>query len=67
MHAVLAYSYLELGDGWPFVGPDGPVAVRVRPTLRTNNGDNCRIGALMHQGILLQPTFLVGPDLEVRC
>ncbi|MDX1595287.1 MAG: LysR substrate-binding domain-containing protein, partial [Gammaproteobacteria bacterium] len=30
----------------------------------TNNGDTCRVGALMHQGIVLQPTFLIGPDLE---
>ncbi|MDX1593753.1 MAG: LysR family transcriptional regulator, partial [Gammaproteobacteria bacterium] len=63
-HAVLAYSYLERGDEWPFEGPDGPVTVTVQPTIRTNNGDTCRVGALMHQGIVLQPTFLIGPDLE---
>ena len=63
-HAVLAYSYFDGGDRWPFKGPDGAVTVRVRPTMRANNGDTCRIGALLHQGIVLQPSFLVGPDIE---
>jgi len=63
-HAALAYSYFDRGDHWPFEGPDGPVTVKVRPTMRTNNGDTCRVGALLHQGIVLQPTFLVGPDIE---
>ena len=26
-------------------------------------GDTCRVAALRHQGIVLQPSFLVGPDL----
>ena len=63
-HATLAYSYFEYGDEWPFEGPGGAVTVKVRPTMRTNNGDTCRVGALLHQGIVLQPTFLVGPDIE---
>lgn len=63
-HAVLAYSYFDRGDEWPFEGPNGPITVRVRPTMRTNNGDTCRVGALLHHGIVLQPTFLVGPDIE---
>lgn len=62
-HAVLAYSYFDRGDEWPFEGPDGPVTIKVRPTMRTNNGDTCRTGALLHQGIVLQPTFLVGSDI----
>lgn len=63
-HEILAYSYLDSGDEWPFEGPEGPVTVRVRPSMRTNNGDTCRVGALLHQGIVLQPSFLVGPDIE---
>jgi DNA-binding transcriptional LysR family regulator len=31
--------------------------------MRTNSGDTCRMAALRNQGIVLQPTFLVGPDL----
>ena len=32
--------------------------------MHTNNGDTCRAAALDHQGIILQPDFLVGPDLQ---
>ncbi len=63
-HAVLAYSYWSTRDEWQFEGPGGTVAVTTQPCLRTNNGDTCRAGALQHQGIVLQPTFLVGEDLR---
>jgi DNA-binding transcriptional LysR family regulator len=63
-HPVLAYSYWTGGDDWRFHGPEGEVAVRVNPTIRTNSGDTCRIAALEDQGIVLQPDFLVGPDLR---
>ncbi|MFT4172060.1 MAG: LysR family transcriptional regulator [Rhodocyclaceae bacterium] len=63
-HAVLAYSYWSDGDEWRFSGPEGEVAVRTRPWIRTNNGDTCRMAALQHQGIILQPSFLVGEDLR---
>ena len=32
--------------------------------MRTNNGDTCREAALAHQGLVLQPDFLVGEDLR---
>ena len=63
-HAVWAYSYFAPGDEWPFDGPDGPVTARIRPVVRTNSGDTCRVGALQHQAIVLQPSFIVGPDLD---
>lgn len=63
-HAVLAYSYWSTRDEWEFTGPDGPVAVKTTPCIRTNNGDTCRAGALQHQGVILQPTFMVGEDLQ---
>jgi len=62
-HTVFAYSLLASGDTWSFDGPDGPVAVKVAPRMRTNSGDTCRIAALQHRGIVLQPSFLVGADL----
>jgi DNA-binding transcriptional LysR family regulator len=62
-HAVVAYSYWSSGDSWEFDGPEGKVAVRTTPWLRTNNGDVCRAAALQHQGVILQPTFIVGADL----
>jgi DNA-binding transcriptional LysR family regulator len=62
-HAVIGYSYFASGDDWQFDGPRGPVSVKTSPWMRTNNGDTCRAAALAHQGIILQPTFLVGEDL----
>ena len=62
-HAVIAYSYAPAGDTWRFETPDGPQEVQTTPRMRTNNGDTCRAVALAHQGIVLQPDFLVGDDL----
>jgi len=63
-HQIIAYSYLSTKDEWHFTGPRGPVSVRTRPWMHTNNGETCRSAALSGQGIILQPTFLVGPDLK---
>jgi DNA-binding transcriptional LysR family regulator len=63
-HTVFAYSYFAAGDDWTFDGPEGRVSVRVSPRMHTNSGDTCRAAALEHQGIVLQPDFLVGPDLR---
>jgi len=66
-HDVMAYSLFSMGDQWEFTGSqegsDQVVSVKVTPRMRTNSGDTCRVAALRHQGIVLQPTFLVGPDL----
>ena len=63
-HRVLAYSYWTSGDEWRFTGPAGDASVRVKPCLRSNSGDTCRVAALHDQGVILQPDFLVGPDLR---
>lgn len=62
-HAVISYSYWSTGNEWRFEGPQGPQSVRTRPCIHTNSGDTCRAAALAHQGIILQPSFLVGQDL----
>jgi DNA-binding transcriptional LysR family regulator len=65
-HAVIAYSLLAMGDQWEFQGPQPaahPVTVKVVPRMRTNSGDTCCAAALQHQGIVLQPSFLVDPHL----
>ncbi|MBX3611081.1 MAG: LysR family transcriptional regulator [Hydrogenophaga sp.] len=63
-HSVISYSLFSMGEHWVFDGPEGPVGVKVNPRLRSNNGDTCRLAALRHQGIVLQPSFLVGPDIQ---
>ena len=65
-HAVISYSYWSTRDEWHFDAPQtlgGPVSVKTQPCIRTNSGDTCRAAALAHQGIILQPGFLVGADL----
>jgi DNA-binding transcriptional LysR family regulator len=62
-HSVVSYNLLSTGENWEFTGPDGPVSVKVSPRMRTNSGDTCRAAALQHQGIILQPSFMVGADL----
>jgi len=62
-HAVISYSYWSTRDEWRFDGPDGPVSVKTQPIISTNSGDTCRAAALADQGVILQPSFLVGKDL----
>lgn len=62
-HDVISYSLFASGDNWNLTGPEGAVPVKVAPRVRTNSGDTCRAAALRDQGIILQPTFMVGPDL----
>lgn len=63
-HQVIAYSYFATRDEWQFTGPRGDESVRIRPRMHSNNGDTCRAVALEHQGVVLQPDFLVGDDLR---
>ncbi|MDN0076097.1 LysR family transcriptional regulator [Crenobacter sp. SG2303] len=62
-HGVISYSYWSTKDEWHFDGPAGPVSVKTNPCMHTNSGDTCRAAALAHQGVILQPGFLVGDDL----
>ena len=62
-HSVIAYTLLAMGEQWGFEGPQGPVSVKVSPRMRTNSGDTCCAAAVQHQGIVLQPSFLVGAHL----
>lgn len=62
-HQVIGYSYATAGDTWQFQSPAGPRSVLTRPRFRANNGDTCVAAALDHQGIIMQPDFLVGRHL----
>lgn len=63
-HAVIGYTYLATGEQWHFTGPQGARSIEVRPRLRSNSGDTCRAAALADQGIVFEPSFLVGEDLQ---
>lgn len=60
---VISYNLLAMGEDWQFFGPNGGITVKVHPRMRTNSGDTCRMAALLGQGIVLQPSFLIGADL----
>ena len=62
-HQVIGYSYFSTKDEWHFTGPHGAVSVMTKPWMHTNNGDTCKAAALAHQGIILQPKFVVGLEL----
>lgn len=64
-HACLGYTYAHTADDWPFIADDGAhQVVKVRYAMHTNNGDTARAAAIAGQGVIWQPTFLVGEDLR---
>lgn len=66
-HRILSYSLLSSGDHWLFTSNKDTkhqVSVRITPVMRTNNGDTCRAAALQDLGIVLQPDFLIGEDIQ---
>lgn len=67
-HAIIAYSYFSNGDAWrmhPLNGQHSRAsAFRVSPRIHTNSGATCRALAVAGQGIILQPDFLIGRELQ---
>jgi DNA-binding transcriptional LysR family regulator len=63
-HRIISFSYWMTRDEWHFTGPEGEAVVRIKAGMHTNNGDTCRFAALDHQGIILQPDFMIGGDLR---
>lgn len=63
-HETLSFSYLWAGDDWSFTDAQGEVTqVRVQPSVHATNGDVLRELAVAGEGIVLQPTFIVGEEL----
>ena len=62
-HRTIGYNYAPAGDVWTFTGESGSVAVTLSPHVHANDGEVCRAAALAHQGIVLQPTFVVADAL----
>jgi DNA-binding transcriptional LysR family regulator len=64
-HRCIGYSYAATGDEWQLIDGDGKVhPVKVNCHMHSNNGDTARAAALAGQGVIWQPTFLVGRDLR---
>jgi DNA-binding transcriptional LysR family regulator len=63
-HQCIGYSYAA-SDEWQLLDAEGRQhTVKIPFMMRTNNGDTARAVALGGQGIIWQPTFLIGADLR---
>jgi DNA-binding transcriptional LysR family regulator len=65
-HNCLLYAYASDGADWRFDHIDSgePITVRVSGNLRANNGDLLHTAAVAGEGVIRQPTFLLGDDLR---
>lgn len=62
-HNCLTHSFGTYTDKWTFRGPRGLVTIQAKGNFRTNNAELLRAAALAGDGIILEPTFIVGDDL----
>jgi DNA-binding transcriptional LysR family regulator len=64
-HNCLGYTLPSAigANRWTF-GPDGEIVVPVQGNLRANNGDALLAASLAGQGLIYQPTFIVGDSLR---
>jgi DNA-binding transcriptional LysR family regulator len=64
-HRCIGYSYAATGDEWQLMDSENKThSVKVNCHMHTNNGDTARAAALAGQGVIWQPTFLIGSDLR---
>jgi DNA-binding transcriptional LysR family regulator len=64
-HRCIGYTYAATADDWQFLDAQNqPHSVRVACVMHTNNGDTARAAALAGQGVIWQPSFLIGQDLQ---
>lgn len=62
-HDCLTHMSGGYPDKWTFEGPEGTISVPIRGKYRADNGELLRAAALAGDGIILEPTFIVGGDL----
>lgn len=64
-HRCLGYTYAATANEWHFVDEQGhPHGVKVNYVMHANNGDTAREAAVAGQGVIWQPAFLIGNDLQ---
>jgi DNA-binding transcriptional LysR family regulator len=64
-HNCLAYTLSSaLGPRRWLFGSDGTISVPIQGNLQASNGDALVVAALAGQGLIYEPTFLVGDDLR---
>jgi DNA-binding transcriptional LysR family regulator len=64
-HACLGYTLTGTGADWRLEASHGAVVVvPISGPIRADNGDIIRLAALRGAGIVFQPHFIVGDDIE---
>ena len=64
-HACLTYEYSSLGNVWPFRDRDGRERnVRIAGPVHANNGRFLEALAVQGTGVVYEPDFIVGPDVQ---
>jgi DNA-binding transcriptional LysR family regulator len=63
-HACLGYTLTGSGADWRLESADGPVSVPITGPIRADNGDILRLAALSGAGVVFQPWFIVGADID---
>lgn len=63
-HACLGYTLTGTGTEWRLEGPDRTVAIPISGPIRADNGDIIRLAALRGAGIVFQPQFIIGDDVD---
>ena len=64
-HNCFTYEYVTPSQVWRFRDPDGKErSVRVSGRLHSNNGELLAEAAAQGAGIVLEPAFIVGPDVR---
>jgi DNA-binding transcriptional LysR family regulator len=62
-HNCIVYTYLATGHEWHFVGPQGPVSVRVRGNFLANNSEAVREAVAAGVGIAVTPIWLFRDEI----
>jgi len=64
-HICIGYSYAPHAEEWRFTDDRGKTHdVKISIGMQSNNCDTVRAAALAGQGIILQPTFMIGDDVR---
>lgn len=64
-HHCLTYGYHDSPREWRLLAPDGRyINVPINSTMHMNNSLALREAVLADAGIVLTPTFIVGPDIQ---
>ena len=63
-HSCLGFNFGALRTHWEFDGPEGRISVPLTSRVMMDNGEALLAAALAGLGIILQPSEMVGPEID---